>query len=316
MRRLLFAICCLGAIVLLAGCGKAVERPLQLGTVIWPGYEPLYLARSLGYFDESRVRLVEYTATTDTIEAYRNDALDMAALTLDEVLLLKQQGKDLRIILVTDISNGADVIVARSGIASMSGLKGKRIGVEASALGAYVLGRSLDLAGMKPEDIEVVPLQLGEHEAAFLEGKVEAVVTFEPVKTKLLNAGGKVIFDSSSIPNEIIDVLVVKPDYLKTHREEVSKVVKAWFKALAYLDEHKADAAQRIAGRLGISPEEFLASLDGLKLADRAINERMLGGNPPGIDANLKRLIGVMQAKALLRGAVNTDNMVDAGVLH
>ena len=50
-------------IVLLAcvGCTPDPEPILRVGTNVWPGYEPLYLARDLGYLDES-IRLVEYSS--------------------------------------------------------------------------------------------------------------------------------------------------------------------------------------------------------------------------------------------------------------
>lgn len=316
MRNLLRNLCLWGLLGLLAACGKPVERPLQLGTVQWPGYEPLYLARSLGYFDESQVKLVEHMATTETIDAFRNDAIDLAGLTLDEVLRLKQQGKDMKIILLMDLSNGADVVIARSGIRSMKELKGKRIGVEENALGAYMLGRALEYSGMKPQDVEIVSLMVGEHETAFGEGRIDAAVTFDPFKTRLLKMGGKVVFDSSKIPDEIVDVLVADPEYLRMHRDEVMALIEAWYRSLDYLRDHREDAAQRIAGRLGISPAEFLDSLEGLRIADRESNERMLSGESPALEENLQRLSRMMQANSLLNGPVDTSGLIDASLLR
>ena len=40
------------------------------------------------------------------------------------------------------------------------------------------------------------------------------MVTYEPVRTKLKSAGARQIFDSSLIPGEIVDVLVVRTSYL------------------------------------------------------------------------------------------------------
>ena len=316
MMNLIRLMGLIGCAALVAACGKEAVSPMRVGTVQWPGYEPLYLARTLEYFNESQVKLIEHTATTETIDAYRNEAIDLAGLTLDEVLRLKQQGKDVKIILAMDVSNGADVIVARQGITSMQGLKGKRVGVEANALGAYMLGRGLELAGMKPADIRIVPLQFSEHESAFLQKKVDAVVTFDPGRTKLLKQGGTVVFDSSRIPNEIVAALVVRPDYLEKNRDKVRQLVNAWYRALDYLGQHREEAARHMAARHGISPEEFLDSLDGLKLISREENERLIGGSAPQIKDTLRRLNGLMKDKGLLEGDVNLDDLVDPGVLH
>ena len=67
---------------------------------------------------------------------------------------------------------------------------------------------------MSPKDIKIVFLGVSEHERAFKNGKVDAVVTFGSARTKLLAAGAKQLFDSSQIPGEIVDVLIVSEDVI------------------------------------------------------------------------------------------------------
>lgn len=55
-------------------------------------------------------------------------------------------------------------------------------------------------------------LEVDEHEGAFGSGKVDAVVTFEPVRSRLLARGAVQIFDRRQIPGEIIHVLVMRTD--------------------------------------------------------------------------------------------------------
>jgi len=83
----------------LAGCGVEPAPPLRIGTNVWPGYEPLYLARELGYLDPRSVHLVEYPSASEVIRAFRNHAIEAAALTFDEVLLLTQDGFKPRVVL-------------------------------------------------------------------------------------------------------------------------------------------------------------------------------------------------------------------------
>ena len=87
---------------------------MHIGTNVWPGYEPLYLARELGYFDDQPIHLVEHAAATEVIRAFRNGTIDAAALTLDEVLLLAQHGQNPRIVLVMDFSQGGDTLIVQS----------------------------------------------------------------------------------------------------------------------------------------------------------------------------------------------------------
>ena len=211
--------------------------PLKIGTIIWPGYEPLFLARSLGYYENTPIRLIEYRSATQIIRAYRNNAIQVASLTLDEVLLLLEDKLDPRVILVMDISNGGDVIIAKPEIKSLSEIKGHTVGVENNALGAFVLTRALDTVGLKHSDVSIVPSGIDEHETMFLRGDFDAVVTFEPVRTRLLTAGGHEVFDSSKIPGEIVDVLVVSGDTLERYPGKVKTILEGWFKALNYLRE-------------------------------------------------------------------------------
>ncbi len=108
-------------LLLLTACGQAPRPPLRIATNVWPGYEPLYLARELGYFDPRTVRLVEMGSSTEVLHELRNGTIDGAALTLDEALSAVAEGLPLVVVLVMDISAGADALVARPGLERLAG---------------------------------------------------------------------------------------------------------------------------------------------------------------------------------------------------
>src|SRR5512135_2890896 len=86
----------------LAGCQPPAE-PLRIVSSPWPGYEPLYLARDLGYLKETSVRITELPSSNLNMEAFSNGSTDLSTLTLDETLTLLAKGQKLRILLVMDI---------------------------------------------------------------------------------------------------------------------------------------------------------------------------------------------------------------------
>ena len=141
--------CCSRARALLAGARAAAcasPRPaLRIGTNVWIGSEPLYLARELGRLDPGAVQLVEYPSASEVLRAFRNQAIDGMVISLDELFGLAVDGLQPRIILVVDVSHGADVVVGRRGMRTMQDLKGKSVAVESGALGAFVLSRALAL---------------------------------------------------------------------------------------------------------------------------------------------------------------------------
>lgn len=293
----------------LAGCVQEPAKQLHIATNVWPGYEPLYLARSLGYLSDASLRLHEMSNSSDVIKAFRNREIDVAALTLDETLLLLQEGIDARIFLVMDISNGADVVVARPGINDIKALKGKRVGVETTATGAYLLSRALEKGGVALRDIRIVPLTLDMHEEAYLSGKVDAVVTFEPVRTRLLAKGSHIIFDSSRLPNEIFDVLVVRAEAYTNNPRELRQLEEGWYQALTYLKANPADACRRMAKREAVPEAQFQNSLKGLIIPDQSESRRLLSGAilPPA-----RSLADIMLHAKLLQKPVDPARLLRA----
>ncbi len=303
----------------LVGCEKPV-KPLQIGSNVWPGYEPAYLARSLGYLDKLPVRLVEYSSTTQVLAAFQNGLIQSAFLTLDEVLLLRSRGFRAQIVLVVDESNGADAILGRPPMTSIQDIKGKRIGVEDSALGAFVLLKALQTAHLQLSDIQVVPFEIDLHERAYREGRVDAVVTFEPVRSKLLMQGATVLFDSSQIPGEIIDVLAVDEGAWQEQRDTLVKFAEAWFRASGYLRTQPDDAMRRIGMRLRLDPQEIRKSYQGIRLLTIEDNLSLLRGSPSKLDRAAADYWKLMSERGLLSDVVDVKtglkDLVDPSIVE
>ena len=298
--------------LLMAGCSPAPKPDIRIGTNIWPGYEPLYLARSLGWFRESGIRLVEYTSATGTMNALRHGSIEAGALTLDEVLALTQEGVDLRVVLLLDVSNGADAVIAQAGIDTPEDLRGRTIGVESSAVGGYIVDRMLEKSGLSLRDVHILPLTLDEHELAFTSHRVDAVVTLEPVKSRLLAHGAKVIFDSSLIPGEIIDVLAVRSEVFNASPDAFAELTEKWFQALAYMQRQPDDAARRMQPRLRVSPDQLGEQYTGLQLGTLQLNQSFFNNaaNPPIKKA--EQLAQVMRDKGLLQRDLDLNRLFAA----
>lgn len=304
-------------IAFLVGCtAEPQSSPMRLGTNLWPGYEPLYLAENLNLLSKDQVRLVEYPSASEVIRAFRNHSLEAAALTLDEALSLRQDDIPAEVVLVLDISDGADVIIAREGIGSFTELQDHKVAVESGALGAYMISRALEINAMSLNDIEVVHMDVSDHEQAFKSGQVDAVVTFEPVRTKLLEHGGKEVFSSKQIPGEVVDVLVIHRDYLLDNLQQAHHLASAWFDSIEYMSSHRQQAAEQIAKRLKIPPAEVIASYDGLQLAGRAENREMLKGVDASLNVTLDTLAKTMLESDLLVDMPNIDGILSDRLLQ
>jgi len=206
----LLALLLLAMLASIGGCMREPDLPLRIGTNVWIGSEPLYLARDLKYLDRGVVQLVEYPSASEVSRAFRNQAIDGMVVSLDELFVLAVDGLQPKIVVVADVSLGADVVVGHSGMRKMQDLRGKRVAVESGALGAFVLSRALAINGMQASDVNIMHLESNKHPAAFKQGQVDGAVTFDPYRTQMLEAGAHALFDSTQIPGEIVDLLAVR----------------------------------------------------------------------------------------------------------
>jgi NitT/TauT family transport system substrate-binding protein len=298
--------------LLLVSCGNP-RQALRVGTNIWIGYESLYVAEHQGYLGDGTVRLVTMRNASEVQQAMHAGLLDAAALSLDEALNLVDEGLDLKIVLVTDVSNGADVVLGRPDIDSLQDLRGKRIGVETTALGAVMLQACLEAAGLGPEDLQIIDTGIDRHASAFRKGQVDAVVTFEPVRSQLLREGAHLLFDSSMAPERIVDVLVVTGEALERDPQSVRTLIAGHFRAIEYFRSQPLLAAGIMQPRQRLPAGDIVKAFDGVRIPDIAGNHRLLGhmSGGPALEANAAKLARLMLEHKLLQGALDVKGLAD-----
>jgi len=314
-KKQLCALACVALLLSLTGCMRESEPALRIGTNVWIGSEPLYLARELGRLDPAAVQLVEYPSASEVLRAFRNQAIDGMVISLDELFGLAADGFQPRIILVVDVSHGADVVVGRRGMRTMRDLKGKSVAVESSALGAFVLSRALAVNGMQASDVNVVHLESNEQPSAFEKGQVDGAVTFDPYRAQFLRAGANTLFDSTQIPGEIVDLLAVRATVLEKHPRAVQALLTGWFDAIDYMKSEPNDAARRMGIRQQTTGEQFLEALQGLHIPTRDENLRMLGGTAPEMAVTGRRLMALMVDAKLLQRGLEIERVLAPGPL-
>lgn len=260
-------------ILSLLGCSEQTDT-LRIGANRWLGYGPLYLADDLHWMTPSGYRLVEYPHTTGVLRGYRNGLLDAALLTLDEALILQSSGMPVQILLIADVSAGADVLFANAQIQQLAQLRGQRIGVENSALGAFFLSRILDLAKLPASEVSVIDMPVNEHLNALREGRIDAAINFASASASFAPIGVHQLLDSRALPNEIIDVLVINPQ--RVSAPQAKHLRELWFTSQEKWFEHRQDIDPRLSRRLGLNSDELTQTLAGLQTGNRALNQQLL----------------------------------------
>lgn len=284
-------------------CDKSTQsQSLRIAHNSWPGYEPLPLAESEGLYQNLSVINYRVGSATEVIRAFEQDVVDVAAVTLDEAIVFQSKNKEpVYIIAVLDISHGGDVIIASRDIASIRDLKGKRVGLESSALGAFFISRAIDsVPGISLNQLKMVPMLYDQHFASFMADEVDAIVTFEPIKSKILRNKGHVIFDSSVIENEIIDVLITKKSTMDKKSAELKKFIAGYFKSLDYIKKYPEKSLSKMAEFENVSVSSFNKSLSGLRIPDKTENYNLLSGESPAIKVTIDKLYVFLRKNKLI----------------
>src|SRR5512147_667025 len=251
-------------------------QPLKIGYSDWPGWVAWQVAIDKGWFKEAGVAVnfewFDYSASMDAFAAGKIDAVTM---TNGDALVTGSGGAKSVMIMLTDYSNGNDMIVAKPGLKSLKDLKGKKVAVEEGLVEHLLLLNGMKKAGMKESDVTLVNAKTNEMPQVLASGDVAAVGAWQPIAGQAMKAlpGSRPIFTSANEPGLIYDVLAVNPASAKQHKAEWLKVVKVWDRVVKYINDPKTqpDAVKIMAARVGISPAAYLPLLKGthlLSLAD------------------------------------------------
>jgi len=268
MRNLLTAIvvCC----VLAAAPAKAAA-PASTYDVCWShytGWEPWAYADEKGLLKKwgdkygISIRLTLINDYVESVNLYTAGKYQACAMTnMDALTIPAVGGVDSTALIVGDFSNGNDGIVTKSG-KTVKELKGQKVKLVQLSVSHYLLTRALAMNGMSEKDVTLVNTSDADIGPLFLAEKTGAAVTWNPILIKVrAGKGVNMVFDSSKIPGEIIDMMVVRtdaPDALK------KALVGAWYETMAAMagaDKQAKDAIAFMAAKAGGTAAEFEAQL-------------------------------------------------------
>lgn len=308
----------------LLSCQTPPEEPLRIGYIDWPGYEALYLAQEKGFFREEKAPLFlkDFSSFSDLMKALEAGRLDGAAISLNE-MLLSRLGTEHRVVLVLTASHGADGIIGQPEIRSLKDLKHKRIGTELAGLGGYVLTRALQKANIATSDVVRVNMTATqEASSAFAEREVDAVVTFEPSLSRLINEEkGNLLFSSREIPSEIINVLIFHKEVLNNRRNDCLKILRGYLKGRDFWKRKPEEAIAIMSRRERVSPDYFRQSLNGILVLDLQANLNYFGlaDTENYFSETLKNFQAFIEENRLLYEPVSFENLLtdlQDGTLH
>jgi NitT/TauT family transport system substrate-binding protein len=253
-----------------ASAFAAGPTPLKIGTVVWIGYGPFYVAEALDLYKKYnlKVSLQVFTDPALIPAAIASGAIDGGHLTYDQVVGQVAEGKMQKVVMPIDYSNGGDAIVADASIKTVKDFKGKKIGFNPLSPSDFLLSYALKSNGLSDKDINAVSMTPEAVPAAMASGQMPIGVTYEPSLSQILSQGGgkkfKVVFSSKNAPGLIADVMVFDEKVIKAKPTEISGIIKAYLDGMAYMKAKPDEAAKIIGKFMGVTPKEVKEQLSGV----------------------------------------------------
>jgi NitT/TauT family transport system substrate-binding protein len=269
--------------MLLAASGASAAEPIRIGYPIWIGFGPIYLAQAKGFFKAQGVD-VELQVIDDTkvgMAALAAKRIEAYGATPNTVLLYVKPDARFVMVMTVDDSKGGDGVVARKEIKSIAELKGKRVAFMEGSISQFYLNYLLKQQGLTEKDVTPLNMTTGDAGAAFVAGRVDAAVVWEPWLSKGKTAPhGHLLVDSSKTPGLIVDTLAFREDVAKSRPDDVRKVVRAVGQAVDYWKQNPKDAVEIMTKGLGgwlKEPKDFEEALAGATLYGIPENRAYMG---------------------------------------
>lgn len=239
-------------------------------------------------------------------EDFKAGQIDMMWCTIDRLPYVADKIKEWspKVFYQASWSNGADAILSRSRIETVADLRGKRILYPQDSPSHTFLKYVLQEHGIQPGEVEAIPQKHTDLDLLtkrfIKDDTLDALVLWSPFVEACIAEGCgdiKVLTDSSDYPNLIADVLLTSEEYINLNREEITELLKGWFREVDHFlnDEYYPQKAVGVLVNAIIKPlpsiipssirgslesalnNYFQTSLNKVHLCDLADNRRFFG---------------------------------------
>ena len=253
-RRLMISLAlALGMVGLTAPAAAAERTSFNVAWTIYVGWMPWDYADRSGILKKwadkfgIKIKLTQINDYVESINQYTAGQFDACTMTnMDMLTIPAAGGVDSTALIVGDYSNGNDGVVLKGKGKQLADIKGQRINLVELSVSHYLLARALGTVGLRERDIKVVNTSDADIVAAFAAPSTTAVVAWKPQLSAILAAPqAQLVFDSSKVPGEILDLMVVNSATLAANPKLGKALIGAWYETLALM--LSGDAASKAA---------------------------------------------------------------------
>jgi NitT/TauT family transport system substrate-binding protein len=266
MKRLLsFAAALTISLNTITAASAAPKKEFNIAWTIYVGWMPWPYAADNGIVKKwadkygITINVRQINDYVESINQYTAGKFDGVTVTnMDALTIPAAGGVDTTAIIMGDYSNGNDGVVLKKG-KTLSDIKGEKVNLVELSVSHYLLARGLSTVKLQEKDIKTVNTSDADIVAAAKSPDTTAVVTWNPQLLEVKSdPGATLVFDSSKIPGEIEDLLVVNTETLKDNPDFAKALVGIWYETIALMK----DPSDK-----GKAAREAMAKLSGTDLA-------------------------------------------------
>jgi NitT/TauT family transport system substrate-binding protein len=255
-----------------SGVGATAGTPRTSFTIAWTiyaGWMPWPYAEQTGIVKKwadkygITINVVQVNDYVESLNQFTAGKVDgVTSTTMDALTVPAAGGRDSTVLLIGDYSNGNDGVILK-GDDKLADIKGRPVNLVENSVSHYLLARALEHAGLKLPDVRTINTSDADIVAAFSAPQTTAVVTWNPqlsVIKKEQNAYE--VFNSSQIPGEILDTLIVDTATLKANPNLGKALTGMWYETLALMSRNDAQGQAARAAMAKMSGTD-LAGFEG-----------------------------------------------------
>lgn len=259
------------------------------------------------------IDVVQINDYIESINQYSAGEFDACTMTnMDALTIPAAGGVDSTALVVGDFSNGNDGVVLK-GKKTLADIKGQNVNLVELSVSHYLLARGLETVGLSEKDLTVVNTSDADMVAVYGTDDVTAVATWNPLLSEIAAVPNSYkVFDSSQIPGEIIDLLVINTETLKSNPKLGKALVGAWYEIMG-----KMSGSDKVA----TDAKSYMASASGTDLAGyeaQLASTEMFYTPATALDlTNSEKLLTTMEnvAKFSFKHGLLGDGAPDAGFI-
>ena len=250
----------------------AEKKNFKVAWTIYVGWMPWDYANQSGILKKwadkygITIQLTQINDYVESINQYTAGGFDACTMTnMDALTIPAAGGVDSTVLIVGDYSNGNDGIVLKGKGKTLADIKGQSINLVQLSVSHYLLVRGLETVGLRERDIKVVNTSDADIVGAFAAPGTTATVAWKPQLAQIVaTPNTSEVFDSTRIPGEIMDLMVVNSAALKANPNFGKALIGAWYENMAVMfgkDPRTAAALAAMAKASGTSVAGYNSQL-------------------------------------------------------